>query len=193
MNAFLLLVTIGSTLYFYVSGKAEGSEGEGHSSPSGEKENDLRDRNHSPLQLISQLKGYFHINAFLAVSFGITLFSFVGIPPLVGFFAKQMVLSAALDQGYVFLSLVAILTSVIGAGYYLSVIKQVFFFEHDYAINPGVMQRGGHMTFSGSLTTSQGTFTVPFSFPRVLTASAFSSLISFNTLVLSLFILIPAE
>lgn len=53
----------------------------------------------------------------------------MGIPPLIGFFAKQMVLSAALDNGYVFLSLIAILTSVIGAVYYLNVIKEIFFFD----------------------------------------------------------------
>ena len=79
------------------------------------------------IQLISQLRGYFYVNPFLALSLAITIFSFVGVPPLVGFFAKQMVLSAALDNGYVFLSLVAILTSVIGAVYYLNVVKEIFF------------------------------------------------------------------
>jgi hypothetical protein len=69
------------------------------------------------VQLISQLRGYFYVNPVLALSLAITIFSFVGVPPLVGFFAKQMVLSAALDSGYVFLSLVAILTSVVGAVY----------------------------------------------------------------------------
>ena len=69
------------------------------------------------IQLISQLRGYFYVNPILALSLAITIFSFVGVPPLVGFFAKQMVLSAALDSGYVFLSLVAILTSVVGAVY----------------------------------------------------------------------------
>ena len=38
-----------------------------------------------------------------------------------------MVLSAALDNGYIFISLIAILTSVIGAVYYLNVIKEIFF------------------------------------------------------------------
>jgi NADH:ubiquinone oxidoreductase subunit 2 (subunit N) len=38
-----------------------------------------------------------------------------------------MVLSAALDNGYIFISLVAILTSVIGAVYYLNIIKEIFF------------------------------------------------------------------
>ena len=45
-----------------------------------------------------------------------------------------MVLSAALDSGYVFLALVAILTSVISAVYYLNIIKQVFFDKPEYKI-----------------------------------------------------------
>ena len=72
----------------------------------------------------------------MALSLAITIFSFAGIPPLVGFFAKQMVLSAALDNGYIFMSIVAILTSVIGAGYYLNLIKQIFFYKNDYVNNP---------------------------------------------------------
>jgi NADH-ubiquinone oxidoreductase chain 2 len=91
--------------------------------------------NNSPIQLISQLKGYFYINPLLSLSLAITIFSFVGIPPLVGFFAKQMVLSAALDNGYVFISLVAILTSVIGAVYYLNIIKEIFFYSPEYKLS----------------------------------------------------------
>ena len=87
------------------------------------------------LQLISQLRGYFYVNPILALSLAITIFSFVGVPPLVGFFAKQMVLSAALDSGYVFLSLVAVLTSVVGAVYYLNIIKEIFFYKPEYKIN----------------------------------------------------------
>jgi NADH-ubiquinone oxidoreductase chain 2 len=75
------------------------------------------------------LKGYFYLNPLLSLSLAITIFSFAGIPPLVGFFAKQMVLSAALDNGYIFLSLIAILTSVVGAVYYLNIIKEIFFYS----------------------------------------------------------------
>ena len=46
-----------------------------------------------------------------------------------------MVLSAALDKGLIFLSLIAILTSVIGAVYYLSIIKEMFFSLPDYKVN----------------------------------------------------------
>ena len=89
----------------------------------------LPDKNNSPIQLISQMKGYFYINPVLALSFAITIFSFVGIPPLIGFFAKQMVLSAALDSGFIFLSLVAIITSVISAvnGKYLYPLIYIWF------------------------------------------------------------------
>jgi len=72
----------------------------------------------------------------IALSLAITLFSFVGVPPLMGFFAKQMVLSSALDSGYVFMALIAILTSVISAVYYLAVIKQIFFDNVEYDANP---------------------------------------------------------
>ena len=81
--------------------------------------------------MISQIKGYFSINTYLSLSLAITIFSFAGIPPLIGFFGKQMVLSAALDKGYIFLSLIAIVTSVIGALYYLNIIKEMFFYSLD--------------------------------------------------------------
>jgi NADH-ubiquinone oxidoreductase chain 2 len=121
LNAFIILITIGFSLYYYISDNKE--------------YNNLLDKNNSPVQLINQLKGYFYINPLLSLSLAITIFSFAGIPPLAGFFAKQMVLSAALDNGYYFLSLIAILTSVIGAVYYLSVIKEIFFFSPEYKKN----------------------------------------------------------
>ena len=60
------------------------------------------------------------------------MFSFVGLPPLVGFFAKQMVLTTALDNNKIILVLVGVFTSVIGAVYYLTVIKTIYFDETDY-------------------------------------------------------------
>ena len=52
-----------------------------------------------------------------------------------------MVLSAALDNGYIFLSLVAIITSVIGAVYYLNIIKEIFFYSPEYKVNPILNER----------------------------------------------------
>jgi NADH-ubiquinone oxidoreductase chain 2 len=45
------------------------------------------------------------------------------IPPLIGFFSKQFVLSSAIDSGYFFMSIVAIFVSVISGSYYLKIIK----------------------------------------------------------------------
>lgn len=126
VNAFILLVTIGFSLYPFLN-PAVKADNEADNDLLNDNHKALFDRNNSPIQITSQMKGYFSLNPVLALSLGITLFSFVGIPPLAGFFAKQMVLSAALDSGYVFLAIVAILTSVVSAVYYLGVIKQIFF------------------------------------------------------------------
>ena len=116
LNAFMILISIGFSLFVYSNNNNTETD-----------KDYLPDRNNSPIQLISELKGYYTINPFLALILSITFFSFTGLPPLAGFFAKQMVLSAAINSGYIFISLVAILTSVISAVYYLNLIKNVFF------------------------------------------------------------------
>lgn len=118
LNVFFILIGIGYTLYFYINKNID--------------YNNLLDKNNSPIQLINQLKGYFYINPILSISLAITLLSFAGIPPLVGFFAKLMVLSSALQNGFIFLALIGILTSVVSAVYYLNVIKIMFFNNHSY-------------------------------------------------------------
>jgi NADH:ubiquinone oxidoreductase subunit 2 (subunit N) len=75
------------------------------------------------LNFINQLTGIFKNNSILTLSFIICLFSMAGIPPLLGFFAKQQILSAALSVGFIFLSIIAINTSVISAFYYLKLIQ----------------------------------------------------------------------
>lgn len=141
----------------------------------------LKDVKYSPIQLVNQLKGYFYINSYLSLSLAITLFSFIGIPPLIGFFAKQMVLSAALDNGYIFITLVGILTSVIGAVYYLNIVKQMFFFKSDYVINPFLKASlGGSVSKEGNLNI-------------ISVSSPLSVVISIMTLLLLLFIFIPNE
>ena len=121
LNAFFILLAIGYSLYAYVLNDDNTKQFD-----------NLTDTNNSPIQVIDQLRGYYNINPMLSISLAITLFSLVGIPPLIGFFAKQMVLSAALDSGYMFITLVAVLTSVISAFYYLSIIKQIFFENNIY-------------------------------------------------------------
>jgi NADH-ubiquinone oxidoreductase chain 2 len=172
----MLLIGIGFSLYYYVNDNKEYRE--------------LLDKNNSPIQLISQIKGFFYINPVLSISFAITIFSFVGIPPLIGFFAKQMVLSAALDNGYVFLTLVAILTSVISAVYYLNIVKQVFFDKSEYVINPEL----NNIDMYASITR-KGIFMeqLIFKYNNIILSSYLTISISVLTLIVLLFILMPQE
>jgi len=143
------------------------------------------------IQLISQLRGYFYINPFLALSFAITIFSFVGVPPLVGFFAKQMVLSAALDSGYVFLSLVAILTSVIGGVYYLNVVKEIFFYKPEYKLNSILKDRKliSYIYNRDNLLVRN----LEFKYNNIMMTSPISITISSITLLILLFIFMNKE
>ena len=118
LNAFLIIIAIGFSLYMYFTNVSE--------------YNNLTDKNNSPIQLISQMKGFFIINPLLALSLAITMFSFVGLPPLIGFFGKQMILTSALDANNTVLVIVAVLTSVIGAVYYLNVVKTIYFEKTEY-------------------------------------------------------------
>jgi NADH-ubiquinone oxidoreductase chain 2 len=176
LNAFIILVSMGFSLYYYVNDNDEYKE--------------LTDKNNSPIQLISQMKGFFYINPFLALSLSITIFSFVGIPPLIGFFAKQMVLSAALDNGYVFLTLVAILTSVISAVYYLNVIKQIFFDKPEYKINP---ELDGINMHANIIRNNKLIQSLTFKSNNIVLSSSLTISISILTLIILLFIFIPRE
>ena len=55
------------------------------------------------------------------------MFSMAGAPPMVGFYAKLSVLSAVVDAGYLWLAVVAVLFSLIGAFYYLRIVKLMYF------------------------------------------------------------------
>jgi NADH-ubiquinone oxidoreductase chain 2 len=116
------------------------------------------------------------MNPLLSISLAITLFSFIGVPPLLGFFAKQMILSAALDNGYVFMSLLAILTSVISAVYYLVVIQVIFFEKPEYTKENNKVENRNN-TSTSIITLS----------------SSLTGKISILTLTILLFIFLPKE
>lgn len=194
LNAFIILITVGYTLHLYITTEKEVKQ-------------ELVDVDNSPIQLVSQIKGYFYVNPFIAISLSITLFSFVGVPPMMGFFAKQMILSAALDSGYVFMALIAILTSVIGAGYYLNLVKEIFFQKPNYEINPSVPleQRPlldskindtglvGYLSPIGKQNDRLSETKVSFMLKDIKVNSSLSTTISIMTLMLILFIYIPGE
>jgi NADH-ubiquinone oxidoreductase chain 2 len=197
LNAFIILITIGFSLYYLINEEYDASKDAGSAEYTENKE--LLDKNNSPIQLVNQLRGYFYINPLLALSLAITIFSFAGIPPLVGFFAKQMVLSAALDNGFFFLSLVAILTSVIGAVYYLNVIKEIFFFLPQYKLNPLLnnfnLNNIYTASFSSDTNSKENNFikSITLKYNNVVMASSISITISTITLVVLLFIFMNKE
>jgi NADH-quinone oxidoreductase subunit N len=78
---------------------------------------------------VESFNGLFKRSPLLAVAMTIALLSLAGIPPLAGFFGKYLVFSVALDNGFLGLVLVGVVTSLIGVYYYFRVIIAMFFNE----------------------------------------------------------------
>jgi NADH:ubiquinone oxidoreductase subunit 2 (subunit N) len=94
---------------------------------------------YTPVPFILNFKGMFLSDPFLAFCLTVTIFSLMGIPPLIGFFAKQQILLASLQLDYYFITLIAICTSVLGAAYYLRIIRYIYFY--DEAFIPYMIQK----------------------------------------------------
>jgi len=76
---------------------------------------------------IDDFKGLNQRNPWYAFIALLTMASLAGIPPLFGFFAKLLVLKAAIDAGMLWVAIVAIVFAIVGAFYYLRVIKVIYF------------------------------------------------------------------
>jgi NADH-quinone oxidoreductase subunit N len=87
----------------------------------------MRDANGDPVESIDSLSGMSESRPGLAAAMAIFMFSLAGIPPLLGFFAKLAVFQAAVQAGLYPLAVVGFVASVIGAYYYLRIIKVMYF------------------------------------------------------------------
>ncbi len=76
---------------------------------------------------LDDFRGLNRRSPWLAFIMLLLMFSMAGIPPTVGFYAKLSVLQAVIELGYVWLAVVAVLLSLIGAFYYLRVVKLMYF------------------------------------------------------------------
>tara|TARA_B100000287_G_scaffold405115_1_gene428424 strand:+ start:175 stop:1548 length:1374 start_codon:yes stop_codon:yes gene_type:complete len=76
---------------------------------------------------IKDLSGLYKTEPVMAGSLAIILFSMAGIPPLAGFVGKLLILNVVIDSNLILLAIIAVLTSVIAAFYYLRLIKSIFF------------------------------------------------------------------
>lgn len=164
VNIFFIVILFGYILSYYLAliekNKKDSKE---------EKEME-----NSPIQLITQLNGYFQLNPLLGLSLAVTIYSFMGIPPLIGFFAKQLVLSAAISSGYFFLAIASVITSGISAVYYLGVVNSTFtkmpeideliskinYIKEVNSINPKEFESSLHLILSWPLTISVSVMTL---------------------------------
>jgi NADH-quinone oxidoreductase subunit N len=81
------------------------------------------------VETISDLAGLGRTNKGLAFVLSMLMFSLAGIPPLAGFFGKLFVFMAAVKAGLWVLAVLGVLTSVVGAYYYLRIVKTIYFDE----------------------------------------------------------------
>ena len=88
---------------------------------------------------ISGLSGLLKRSPVLAILMVIGLLSLLGVPPTVGFMAKAVIFSTAVDQGLIWLAVVAVINTVVAAYYYLRVVGVIMFGQPDDAdpIKPG--------------------------------------------------------
>jgi NADH-quinone oxidoreductase subunit N len=93
-------------------------------------------RNGEAVETISDLSGLARSNPALAFFLAVLLFSLAGIPPLAGFFAKYYVFLAAIKAGLFALAVIGVLMSVVGAYYYLLIVKVMYFDEPTPGFEP---------------------------------------------------------
>jgi NADH-quinone oxidoreductase subunit N len=76
---------------------------------------------------LDDFKGLNQRDSWYAAIMAMVMFSMAGVPVFVGFFAKWLVIKAALDAGLVWLAILAVVFSVVGAFYYIRVVKLMYF------------------------------------------------------------------
>ena len=121
---------------------------------------------------ISDLAGLSRTNPKLALALAIFMFSMAGIPPLAGFFGKFYVFMAAVNEGLYTLAVVGVLTSVIGAFYYIRIVKIMYF---DEAADPFDAPMGREVWPIITLTASITLLFFVYSGPLLDSASAAAS------------------
>src|SRR5258706_7532249 len=87
----------------------------------------LLSRNGFEADQLDDLKGLNQRNPWYAFIVMLVMFSLAGVPLTIGFFAKLTVIEAVISVGYYWLAVVAVLASLVGAYYYLRIVKLMYF------------------------------------------------------------------
>jgi NADH-quinone oxidoreductase subunit N len=111
---------------------------------------------------IADLRGLNRRSPWMALVALVLMFSLAGIPPTVGFYAKLAVLQSVVAAGMVWLAVLAVLASLVGAFYYLRVVKTIYFDEpaDDAVLAPGAAARAT-MGVNGGLVLALGLLPSP--------------------------------
>ena len=91
--------------------------------------------NSKGIENIKDLAGLSKTHPYFSFLILITMLSSAGIPPLIGFHAKLMVIKALIDSSYVILSIIVVIMTVVSAYYYLRVIKTIYFDDRENLIS----------------------------------------------------------
>jgi NADH-quinone oxidoreductase subunit N len=123
----------------------------------------MRDADGQPVEAIDALSGMSRTRPGLALALAIFMFSLAGIPPLFGFFAKFAVFEAAVRAGMYPLAVVGIAASVIGAFYYLKIVKTMYFDAPAPAFEgrAGVVE-GGLIAITATAISPIGMLAIPY-------------------------------
>src|SRR5262249_20698338 len=114
------------------------------------------------LELITDLNGLARPDPSLALAMAVFMFSMAGIPPLSGFFGKLYVFLAAAQAGMWALAIIGVLTSVVGAYYYLRIVKVMYFDAPEEAFDPRPASLSFVAAASALFTTFFFVFPAPF-------------------------------
>jgi len=95
-------------------------------------------RDGSMVEGIDDLKGFSKTHPMMALVLSIFMFSMAGVPPLAGFFGKLYVFLAAIQSGLYGLAVIGVVSSVVGAFYYLRIIKLMYFDEVEQPLDTPV-------------------------------------------------------
>jgi NADH-quinone oxidoreductase subunit N len=96
----------------------------------------MRRKEEGNVEQIDDLSGLASTNPLMATILTLFMFSLAGIPPLAGFFAKYFVFLAAIESGLYALAVIGVLASVVGAYYYIRIVKVMWFDESEAGFVP---------------------------------------------------------
>ena len=121
----------------------------------------MRDADGQPIEAIASLAGLSRTRPGLAAALAIFMFSLAGIPPLFGFYAKFAVFYAAVQAGLFPLAVVGVVFSVIGAYYYLRLVKTMYFDEPTGTFGEGDKLEGGLIAVAAVFVSPLGYLAIP--------------------------------